>query len=501
MKQALLACITFFFGGLLLLNAQVVITSEDMPMPGQMWVNATDTSEIQVDVGTGGANQSWELTGTADLIETIFIVEPDTTPWYDTFPEATIAVGLPGGGYNYMEITMDQATSLGFGVMFPVDSTTFESLVLRFTNPQTIAVFPAQMGVSFVDTSSFEIGFSGDGINFDSVRLKSTTVDSVVFDGWGMLTTPNGTLPTLRSTTYSTSYDSTWVYVFGVWLLVDAQTIPSVSWAWYAKETHGPAATVSLNFDSIYTVSWSVLEYPPIAQFSFEDQGNGQYQFTNNSLNANTFTWNFGDGTTSTDSDPMHTYTTPGDYMVCLIATNDTGSDTTCMNITVVLPPSAAFTYTDQGGGAFQFTDQSTNEPDTWLWDFGDGSTSTEQNPTYTYSSSGNYEVCLAVSNSAGSDTTCQTVNVVVTGLTEAWQKHTLALFPNPVSDVLQIRIDWNQPLQLVLYDLLGQHVRMTTFTQQAQISVADLPKGSYVYTLRTPEGELVARGHIIVMH
>ena len=56
-------------------------------------------------------------------------------------------------------------------------------------------------------------------------------------------------------------------------------------------------------------------------------------------------------------------------------------------------------------GGVVSFTDQSTNSPITWVWDFGDGKTSIEQNPKHTYATPGTYTVSLTVSNSAGSDT------------------------------------------------------------------------------------------------
>lgn len=74
-----------------------------------------------------------------------------------------------------------------------------------------------------------------------------------------------------------------------------------------------------------------------------------------------------------------------------------------------VTAPTAAFSASASSGSVplvVQFTDQSTNTPTSWLWDFGDGATSTAQNPTHTYSTAGTYTVVLAVSNSGGSDAT-----------------------------------------------------------------------------------------------
>lgn len=78
--------------------------------------------------------------------------------------------------------------------------------------------------------------------------------------------------------------------------------------------------------------------------------------------------------------------------------------------------PNAAFTNTDAGpcDGFIQFTDQSTQVPQSWAWDFGDGNSSTQQNPTHTYTSSGTYTVTLIVTNTLGADTSTQSITVAL---------------------------------------------------------------------------------------
>lgn len=77
-------------------------------------------------------------------------------------------------------------------------------------------------------------------------------------------------------------------------------------------------------------------------------------------------------------------------------------------------PPTASFTSPNAvcQGSIITFTDFSTNSPTTWAWNFGDGNTSSQQNPTHTYTSAGSYIVSLTVSNDAGSNSTTQ--NIVV---------------------------------------------------------------------------------------
>lgn len=74
--------------------------------------------------------------------------------------------------------------------------------------------------------------------------------------------------------------------------------------------------------------------------------------------------------------------------------------------------PIAAFRDTFTGNKTFSFFDLSQNYPDTWAWDFGDGTTSNLQNPNHSYTASGSYIVCLTVSNAGGSSTICDTIIV-----------------------------------------------------------------------------------------
>lgn len=154
----------------------------------------------------------------------------------------------------------------------------------------------------------------------------------------------------------------------------------------------------------------------PIADFEASPTSipeGGTIDFTDLSTNNPTsWSWDFGDGSNSTEQNPTHSYSVVGKFTVTLTVTNAHGSDdeTKTDYITVsaeVLAPVAEFSATPTTiteGGSVQFTDQSTNVPTEWLWDFGDGSTSTSKNPSHTYSSKGTFDVSLTVTNSAGSN-------------------------------------------------------------------------------------------------
>ena len=145
-------------------------------------------------------------------------------------------------------------------------------------------------------------------------------------------------------------------------------------------------------------------------------------QFVDASINSpNSWVWSFGDGGTSTLQDPTHTYTTPGTYTVTLTASNAMGSNTVSQPgyITVnAAVPVASFTANVTSGInplSVQFTDTSNNTPTGWYWTFGDGGTSTLQNPTHTFTGVGSYAISLGASNTAGSNTTTIPAFITVT--------------------------------------------------------------------------------------
>jgi len=131
--------------------------------------------------------------------------------------------------------------------------------------------------------------------------------------------------------------------------------------------------------------------------------------FQDLSVNAVAWNWNFGNGSTSTLQNPGLIYNTPGTYTVTLTATlanGTTQTETKTNYITVNEQPTADFSASATNvclGESIQFTDltQSATPIGSWLWDFGDGNTSTLQNPTHTYTLPGDYTVTLVIVNAA----------------------------------------------------------------------------------------------------
>jgi PKD repeat protein len=133
------------------------------------------------------------------------------------------------------------------------------------------------------------------------------------------------------------------------------------------------------------------------------------------SENAQFWAWDFGDGsfdsTQNTKQNPMHTYLKAGNYTVTLSASNYSGTAYKSATITVLKQSGLALPVADFNANPIsglppltvQFTDAS-QDTTGWSWDFGDGTNSTEQSPTHTYTGGGAYNVNLTVSNPNGID-------------------------------------------------------------------------------------------------
>lgn len=194
-----------------------------------------------------------------------------------------------------------------------------------------------------------------------------------------------------------------------------------------AAGTYEVCLTVTNSYGSDTDCSVVTLNAAPAADFTANRSYaclNQPVAFTDlSSGNPFTYSWNFGDGGTSSIANPEHTYTQQGTFTVSLTVSNSCGSDSETKTgfITVAAGLQSDFSYSPVGACApvtIHFTDGSTCEANEWSWDFGDGSTSTEQNPDHLYSSTGTYSVCLTVGNGITSDTHCE--DVVISSCTPA---------------------------------------------------------------------------------
>jgi PKD repeat protein len=171
--------------------------------------------------------------------------------------------------------------------------------------------------------------------------------------------------------------------------------------------------------------------------------------------------------------------------------TYDTLNNPTAATWSLIPPaaPDADFTFANGANGQVSFTDATDGYPDTYSWNFGDNSpTSNAVNPNHTYAANGKYVVCLTVTNAGGSTTHCDTVTIsnLTTGIKEA-EVALLKVYPNPVKDALQVDLSQfaeYRNTELVITDFSGRIVSKIPMKGNNQdtytINVSNLQSGMY---------------------
>ncbi|MDD3112190.1 MAG: PKD domain-containing protein [Methanofollis liminatans] len=178
--------------------------------------------------------------------------------------------------------------------------------------------------------------------------------------------------------------------------------------------------TVSLRASSLFggataeRVGYIAVTKPPLAANFSANRTSGTVPFAVQFADETTgiplaWNWSFGDGVTSTEQHPLHTYMMPGNYTVSLAVADAYGSTDTTMAdgyIVADAPPLVAAFTTNVTSGfvpfAVEFNDTTAGAPVAWNWSFGDNGTSTEQHPIHAYTMPGVYTVNLTVTDAYG---------------------------------------------------------------------------------------------------
>jgi hypothetical protein len=191
------------------------------------------------------------------------------------------------------------------------------------------------------------------------------------------------------------------------------------------------------------------------------------------------------------------TVSSPGTYSV---TGTSGGCSASSEPITIVQNqnPLAGFTYDQPTAGVYviNFTNTSTNAS-SYLWDFGNGFTTTAANPAFTFSSDGNFPVRLIATNACGSDTIDIIVVASKVGINDIAWNIEMNLMPNPFSNTVRIETQLAKPekLELSIFDGLGKLIRKESYTSAGKTSrLIDLStesNGIYFLVLKGETGSL----------
>jgi PKD repeat protein len=275
----------------------------------------------------------------------------------------------------------------------------------------------------------------GSGHTFTDTSLQSIVIHATPLPYFSNLSVCKLQTTFFRDTsnTFGTP-NITWKWNFGEWYsgVNDTSTFKNPTHKYDSAGVYTVSMVVMNRFgctDSI-TKPTRVFEIPTaIFDHSIACSGNPTY-FTDKTVLGDTanivnWLWNFGETGAKKDTsmlkDPVHQYKTEGDYVVRLIVKDQHGCyDTVDSTIRVNITPTSSFTFTENINnmtGKLQFQNKS-NGADTYFWDFGNGQTSTDENPVVTYANDGSFLIMLISNNQYNcSDTTFYRYEFIFKGL------------------------------------------------------------------------------------
>ncbi len=146
--------------------------------------------------------------------------------------------------------------------------------------------------------------------------------------------------------------------------------------------------------------------------------------------------------------------------------------------------PLANFTYTISGVNQIAFANSSSNATN-FYWNFGDGDTSTSENPTHLYLTTGSYIVTLIADKCGISDTSIQTINITPLGLSDENTLNGMLIYPNPATTTISINHDFSNNITYKIVSIIGQEMQTGLINNSdKQIDVSSLAEGIYFLEL-----------------
>ncbi len=308
----------------------------------------------------------------------------------------------------------------GFSIEFSNPSTPGAGNLIRYTFPVSCAATPAVSSKAFPS-----VFYTASGTNLITLTSRNTTGD--IGATTQSITISPSTAPQLSAQITGNCLSAP--------LSFDAQQLSGniTAWNWGFGDGSGTStqqnATYQYAAAGTYRVKLSVTDAngcnnlyidtarvyaEPIPAFTVPPGNlcmNNPIAFTNTSTGETgpvvSWTWDFNGEGTSTEKEPSFTFLTPDSKTITLTSSIPGCANVTQQTITIAEAPTTAFSFDNVcNGQATTFTDQTTgNNLTAWNWDFGDGTSATNQNPSHLYASPGKYAVTLTVSNSLGCTT------------------------------------------------------------------------------------------------
>jgi hypothetical protein len=191
------------------------------------------------------------------------------------------------------------------------------------------------------------------------------------------------------------------------------------------------------------------------------------------------------------------TITSSGNYSLTAFDVLGCSGVSNTISIEQIASPNASFSYNQNEGYVIEFNNTS-NNAESYLWIFHDGSTSAEQHPIFEYPFDNFYPITLIVSNGCGSDTLNAMVEVKKLSI-EHIALSPIIIYPNPAADYIVLDIPFQKQLIIDIFDLSGRLIERISRNQSEshlplQFQVAHLSPGLYLISIATLNGQYISR-------
>jgi PKD repeat protein len=308
-----------------------------------------------------------------------------------------------------------------------------------------------------------------------------------------------------------------WSFGFGADPSSSTEENPIVEYGFTGDKTVYLTTYNSAGCYSTYVTSINVSEIDSdevISYFSYTPQDpclGDTISFLNNSYNANTYLWSFGDGQNSTDQNPTHVYSSAGYYTVKLIAYKSGNSDTSIAEVEYAAMPLASFEAEDTLVGSpltFVNTSSDVDSSANFYWDFGVDANpiaSTAENPTVTYGSEGEKVVNLIVYNSPGCYSIYTDTILIYNIVSEIFFAENnlsdqLLIYGNDNIITIEYKLNKNLANEFRISNILGESVYSQQLNkQEGKLEIAFQLKGVFIIQLSDLSGNLISKKFIKV--
>lgn len=473
-------------------NAQIVITSADMPETDKMQIMATDTLTVVAVGSADTAAQVWNFTGLTEHTRDTSVVMS-----YADFPNSLFSTAntvIRQGNSTFYGYLINSSSSFsligGSGV---VDIQGSPTSINQTSDPAEILFnFPASYDSSFTNNFStdakFYFGQVVSGLTIDSIHSISTIEKTSVVDAWGTLTTPlGGPYNVLRVKEMRTSYDTVMAYFFGDWNNVPGgiTSTQTITYYWWGNGIGSALATAVVDSgDNVLNIKW-LTEYPdtpPVAasvtaaNVSCPAQCDGTATVTAKWGNPPyTYSWN---------TSPVQITTTASGLCAGTYTVTVTDSTLVTTTETVIIGAPSAPSITANGATLTATAGTS------YQWYLNNTIISGATGMTYTVSQNGNYTVVVTTSGCTDTSSSFS----YTTGITEVAAIANISVYPNPANNQVTISFDAmknsGQPLVIELKNELGQSVKKTVLNQtgintNVSFDMSALPQGIYFVCMK----------------